>query len=304
MPPGADAVVMVERSRIEDDLVLLEDDQFQTGQNVMPQGLEIRLGETVLELGTLLGPPEIGLLATVGKALPKVYQRPRIAILSTGDELVPPGEKLGPGQIRNSNESTIAALAARAGAEVSCLGIARDNEDDLSAKVAAGLSHDLLLLSGGVSAGKRDLVPSVLASHGVETVFHKVELKPGKPVWFGKHPGGLVFGLPGNPVSVLVCFELFVRTALRARQGRGDPLPPEIDAKLKVDFPYKTKRHTYHPARVTLGADGYEVEPVTWLGSPDLRALVQANALLICPIGSAGHEKGAIMKVLPLPREL
>lgn len=304
MPQGADAVVMVEKSRTEGSRVLLDDDSFRPGQNVMPLGREIRLGEEVLRPGTLLGPAEIGLLATVGKAQPKVYRRPRVAILSTGDELVPPGQKPGAGQIRNSNESTIAALAQRAGAEVVCLGIARDNVEDLSEKVAQGLSSDLLLLSGGVSAGKRDLVPSVLAGHGVETIFHKVEFKPGKPVWFGTHEGGLVFGLPGNPVSVLVCFEVFVRTALRVRQNRPDARPPHIEARLEVPYEQSVKRLTYHPAQLTLGPNGYQVQPVTWFGSPDLRALVAANALMVLPVSDTPIPQGTPIAVLPLPRDL
>lgn len=304
LPRGAEAVIMVERSRSAGlNRVDLEDPTFQPGQNVMPRGMEMRASETVLEPGHRLGPPEIGLLATVGQVRPLVYRRPTLAILSTGDELVPPDQLPGPGQIRNSNESTLVALAHQAGAAVTTLGIARDNEDELAAKVALGVEHDLLILSGGVSAGQRDLVPGVLARHGVETVFHKVEFKPGKPVWFGRHPGGLVFGLPGNPVSVLVCFELFVRTALRARQGDTAPMPRELSAQLIATHHYPTRRLTYHPARLTWNQRHYEVEPVTWHGSPDLRALIAANALVVFPVTDQPHPAGTLLSVLPLARD-
>ena len=301
LPPGAEAVVMVERSRAAGSgKILLEDPDFSPYQNVMQRGREMQQGETVLSPGHIIGPPEIGLLATVGRTHPKVYRRPRIAVLSTGDEIVPPSHKPGPGQIRNSNESTIMALAQRADCEVGRLGIARDDAEDLSSRVINGLSFDVLVLSGGVSAGKRDLVPGVLARHGVEMVFHGVNLKPGKPVWFGKHADGLVFGLPGNPVSVLVCFELFVRTAVRARQGHPNPLPAEWPAVLKRDFHYPTKRLTYHPAKLSIGQSGFEVEPVDWYGSPDLRALTAADALIICPETSQTHRAGITMKVMRL----
>lgn len=304
MPEGADAVVMVERSRVVDhEWVELEDDQFQPGQNVMPRALEMKEGETVLEPGHLLGAPELGLLATVGCGRPTVHRRPSIAILSTGDELVSPDTRPGESQIRNSNDSTLHALATRAGSHVVSLGIARDDLDELVTKVGEGLTSDLLLLSGGVSAGKRDLVPTALARNGVEQIFHKVEFKPGKPVWFGKHAGGLVFGLPGNPVSVLVCFELFVRTALRARQSRPDPLPPEIPATLGVEFNYRPRRLTFHPARLSFEATGPRVVPVDWHGSPDLRALVAANALLVCPPSDQVMARGTTVRVLPFSRE-
>ncbi|MFO0945586.1 MAG: gephyrin-like molybdotransferase Glp [Planctomycetota bacterium] len=304
LPEGADAVVMVERSRIVDpQWVELVDDQFQPGQNVMPRALEMKKGETVLDPGHLLGAPELGLLATVGCSRPKVYRRPTIAVLSTGDELVPPNVKPGESQIRNSNESTLLALAKRSGANVVSLGIARDNLEEITEKIGQGLAGDILLLSGGVSAGKRDLVPGALARHGVDQVFHKVEFKPGKPVWFGKHERGLVFGLPGNPVSVLVCFELFVRTALRARQQRQAPFPPEIPATLAVDFKYRSQRLTYHPAQLTFASRGPSVVPVDWHGSPDLRALVAANSLLVIPPLDHGLSKGTPVQVLPFSRE-
>ncbi|MGL5096679.1 MAG: molybdopterin molybdotransferase MoeA, partial [Planctomycetia bacterium] len=285
MPSGADAVVPVEPSRPGADasLVELDDPRFTPGQNVMSQGLEYRRGEVVLSPGRVLQPADVGLLAAVGRARPLVYRRIRAAVLSTGDELVTPDQLPGPGCIRNSNESTLVALARRAGMEVERLGIVGDDAAKLKATIRRGLSADLLLLSGGVSAGQRDLVPAALAECGVRQVFHGVAFKPGKPLWFGVHDGGVVFGLPGNPVSVLACFEVFARTAARARLGFTDPLPPMVDARLSADFPYSTRRTTYHPARLQPTSTGWTVEPATWKGSPDLRAMVDADALVVLP---------------------
>ena len=253
MPAGADSVVMVEQSQpLSDGTVELADACFRAEQHVMRRGRELHKGQTVLEPGHLLGPAEIGLLASVGHIRPKVYRRPHVAVLPTGDEIVDASQLPGPGQIRNSNEWMMWALATRTGATVTRLGIGPDDPQALSALLATGLRFDCLLISGGLSMGKLDLVPRVLKELGVEQVFHRTALKPGHPVWFGKHATGIVVGLPGNPGSVLVCFELFVRTALRARQGREDVLPREISARLTHGFSYPTQRLTYHPARLCL----------------------------------------------------
>ncbi|MEM7679291.1 MAG: molybdopterin-binding protein, partial [Myxococcota bacterium] len=163
-----------------------------------------------------------------------------------------------------------------------------------------GLDADILILSGGVSAGKRDLVPQVLAATGVAEVFHKVRLKPGKPLWFGRHDRGLVFGLPGNPVSVLVCFEIFVTTALKARQNAPLPRPHLVPARLEADLPGAKDRVIYHPARVTWTPEGPTVRQVDWFGSADLRALSAANALVEIPVGPRHHSKDSTLNVLLL----
>ena len=186
------------------------------------------------------------------------------------------------------------------------LGIGRDDPAYLKPMVCDGLKAHVLLLSGGVSAGKLDLVPGVLREAGVAAHFHKVEMKPGKPVFFGtaiRLGGGeptLVFGLPGNPVSVLVCFELFVRPALRRLFGHADPGPHFVSASLGIDFTYRTDRPTYHPAHLELSATGWSVKPVPWIGSADLRALTQANALMLFPPGDRRHRAGQSFEVLSL----
>jgi molybdopterin molybdotransferase len=265
----------------------------------------MRVGEFVLRAGARLRPQEFGLLAAVGRTSVQVQPAPRVAILSTGDELVEPTRTPGPGQIRNSNGSMLLAQVTRAKGLPRFLGIARDEPAHLRSLVAEGLQADVLLLSGGVSAGKLDLVPGVLAELGVQPLFHKVALKPGKPVLFGvnNQPAAqargttIVFGLPGNPGASLVCFELFVRPALRSMMAL-EPGPRLVKAMLTKDFPYRSDRPTYHPARLRLTETGWTIEPVAWFGSPDLRGVSPANAFVVLPAGDHRHRAGAMLQVL------
>ena len=299
LPAGADAVVMVERTRALDGGRVAADDRPVTpGQNVLPLGREMRRGETVLSAGVVLRPQELGLLATVGRTEVMAHPAPCVAVLSTGDEVVEAGEVPGPGQIRNGNGPMLCAQAARAGARPSYLGIARDRVESLRSLIAEGLRSDVLVLSGGVSAGQLDLVPAVLRDAGVQPHFHKVEMKPGKPVFFGTRGDVPVFGLPGNPVSALVCFELFVRPALRRLGGHGRPGPDVVPAVLAEDFALRTDRPTYHPAWLEDGEEGRRVRPVPWFGSPDLRGLARANAFVVLPPGDRVHRAGERYPVL------
>jgi molybdopterin molybdotransferase len=307
VPPGADAVVMVERTRLLDDRhVEINDRPPHPGQNILPRAAEMRRDDIVLPAGTVLRPEEFGVLATVGRTTVSVYPAPRVAILSTGDELVEPSQKPDAGQIRNSNGSMLVALVARAGCVPRYLGIGRDDPAHLRPLICDGLRTNVLLLSGGVSAGKLDLVPGLLREAGVAAHFHKVEMKPGRPVFFGtamcvsRKATTQVFGLPGNPVSVLACFELFVRPALRRLCGHSDPGPHFISAMLSEDFSYRTDRPTYHPAHLEVDAGGWQVRPVPWFGSADLRALTQANALIHFPVGDHHHRAGQTFDVLRL----
>jgi molybdopterin molybdotransferase len=233
----------------------------------------------------------------------RAFPRPRVAVLTTGDEVVEPPQTPGPGQIRNSHGQMLAGQVARAGALPQYLGIARDRPESLRPLVSEGLRAPVLILSGGVSAGVADLVPAVLEELGVTAHFHKVAMKPGKPVFFGTRPAkpqaaALVFGLPGNPVSAFVCFELFVRPALRRLMGHADPGPRVVSAVLAEDFAYRTDRLTYHPARLDSRDGQWQARPVPWFGSPDLRGLTRANAFVVFPAGDHRHRAGQRVDVL------
>jgi molybdopterin molybdotransferase len=305
IPAGADAVVMIERTKPLDQQVQIED-RPQPGQSILRRATEMRQGDLVLAKGTVLRPQEIGLLANVGRATTAVVPRPRVCVLSTGDEVVEANQTPGPGQIRNSNGPMLMAQASRAGAAPRYLGIARDSLASLRALIAEGLKADVLILSGGVSAGKLDLVPGVLQESGVAPHLHKVEMKPGKPVFFGTRCAErltLVFGLPGNPVSTFVGFELFVRPALRRMRGFGQRASETLSAALTEDYAYKTDRPTYHPAQAEAADDGWHVRPVPWFGSPDLRGLTRANALVLFPAGDHAHRAGQRYPVMLLGDE-
>jgi molybdopterin molybdotransferase len=301
LPEGADAVVMVERTeRIEPAdgpaRVRINELTVHAGQNIMRRATSLSKGQRVLAPGHRLRPIEIGLLAEVGRAQVRVAGRPTVGVLATGNELVEPGQRPADGQIRNSNGPMLSASVEFVGGQALDLGIARDTAEDLARKIAGGLQHDVLLLSGGVSAGVLDLVPGTLQQLGVREVFHKVNLKPGKPLWFGvnpnRQPASLVFGLPGNPVSSLVCFQMFVRTALARMAGCNDPPWVQTKARLLSRHRQRGDRPTYLPARLCQRDDDLVVEPLEWRGSADLRTLVDANALIEFPAGDHDFEAG------------
>jgi molybdopterin molybdotransferase len=307
MPPGADAVVMIEQTRRHEGGVLVDDPSVAPGRHWMSRGREMRTGEVVLRRGDRLAPARVGLLASVGRTEVSVIPRPRVAIVPTGDELVEPDRRPGPGQIRNSNAVMLRALAASCDAEAEALAIAPDRLDPLREALARGLAADVLLITGGVSAGNRDLVPEALASLGVDRVFHKVRIKPGKPLWFGvgprrdSGPGALVFGLPGNPVSGVVGFLMFVRPALDRLWARTAPRAYLGQGRLAVAFAHSGDRPTYHPSRLVSRADlpgESEVEPLAWAGSPDLRTVAQADGFAVFPAGDRAYEAGETVDFL------
>jgi molybdopterin molybdotransferase len=289
-PASANAVVPVEMTELVDgnsERIQILVDSIAPEKNVIRRGTNKRVGEEILPAGRLLRAQELAALAELGGAQVSVRRKPIIAVLTTGDELVATGQKPGPGQIRNSNETMLCGQVSNAGGVPVPLGIARDNREDLRRHIEEGLDADILLLSGGVSAGKLDLVPSELERAGVEQVFHKVRVKPGKPVWFGVlRRGGnscLVFGLPGNPVSSMVCFELFVRTAIRRLTGQFPAIPQSLTARLTHSHSHKDDRETYFPAAVEWTVDGPTVRLMKWHGSSDLQSTVDADAMVIFP---------------------
>ncbi len=308
LPSGCDAVVMHERTRSDAGSVWVDEPEVRAGQNILPRAREMRAGDVVLAAGTVLKPAHLGVLASVGRTPVRVVPRPRMAVVSTGDELVEPDRTPGPGQIRNSNAIMLRALALEEFAEVESLPTAPDEPVELRQILERGLDFDVLIVTGGVSAGQRDLVPAALTDLGVRRVFHKVQLKPGKPLWFGigpargGRPGTMVFGLPGNPVSSLVVFLLFVRPVLAALAGRPGSIPATLPARLTGDFRHRGDRPTYHPARVTsspVGAPEIAIETLTWHGSADLRTAAAADGFAAFPAGDRDYHEGEIVGFLP-----
>lgn len=283
VPSGADAVVMIEHTKREGDQVRFERAAV-TGQNFVPRGSEARAGQTLLTPGTRLGYAELALAAQVGAAELKCGQKPRVAILSTGDEIVPVDSVPGRFQIRNSNSVSLAAQVRLAGGRPVLLGNAMDREDDLSSKIRRGLQEDLLILSGGVSMGKYDLVEKVLKELETEFYFDSVAIRPGKPAVFGKCGEKFVFGLPGNPVSTMVTFELFVAPAVDLLSGAEARPLPMIEARLGDALDEKPGVTHFLPARLEGQGPAREVKALKWQGSGDVSALGKANCFLVVPI--------------------
>jgi len=278
VPDGADAVVMVEHTQRTDDRVKI-DRGIQAGENFNPRGIEAHGGDVVLSAGIHIGYSEIALLATVGRTSLLVYRRPRVAIVSTGDEIVEVGETPGAHQIRNSNAASLAVQVCRAGGQPEILGVARDNYESTRAQVRQGLEADLLLLSGGVSAGKYDLVEKVLAEFGADFFFDRVMIQPGQPLVFGKAQGKYFFGLPGNPGSTMITFETIARAGLEKMQGLREPALALLRARLTRPFRQKPGLTRFLPAR--LSPDGATIEPGVSHGSGDVAALARCNAFLV-----------------------
>lgn len=305
VPAGADAVVMHERTRAQDGAVWIDEPDVRPGQNILRRGREVRSGEIVLLAGSVLNPARLGLLASQGRAQVRVCQ-PTVVVLPTGDELVEPHEVPGPGKIRNSNTVMLHSLASCDGARAESLPVAPDDPASLRASLAHGLGADLLIISGGVSAGQKDLVPASLLDLGVRRVLHKVRLKPGKPLWFGVGPerglapGTLVFGLPGNPVSSLVCYLLFIRPALGMLGRRPQHRPQFVRARLVRRFEHRGDRPTYFPSRCVSGGGDHDIETLDWSGSADLCTVAHADGFAVFPAGDRDYPAGEIVDFLPM----
>jgi molybdopterin molybdotransferase len=268
------------------------------GENIVPAGAEARVGQELLPRETWLGPAQIALAAAAGRARVQVFAKPRIAILSTGDELVDVAEKPGPSQIRNSNSYSLAALVAAYGGEPVQLPIAPDEEGKLTELVLEGLKADLLLLSGGVSMGRFDLVEKVLQQQGAEFFFTGAMIQPGKPVVFGARGKTPFFGLPGNPVSVMVTFELFARQVLEALNGAEPSRLKSASARLKKEFKTKTGITRFLPAVMEGGLGEAEVDIVPWQGSGDMLAAARANCYLVVPPDREKLARGEMVTVV------
>lgn len=297
VPSGADAVVMIEHTKREGDEVRFERDTL-AGQNIVARGSESRAGQTLLTPGTRMGYAELALAGQVGAAELKCAQKPRVAILSTGDEVVPVESVPGRFQIRNSNSASLAAQVRLAGGKPILLGNAMDREDDLQAKIKRGLQEDLLVLSGGVSAGKYDLVETVLKGMGAEFYFDAVAIRPGKPTVFGKCAEKFVFGLPGNPVSTMVTFELFVVPAIDLLSGADARPLPLVEAHLDAAMDEKPGLTHFLPARVEGRGARMKVRALPWQGSGDIGALAKANGFVVVPADKVKIAAGECIEVM------
>jgi molybdopterin molybdotransferase len=298
VPPGADAVVMIEFTHRSSDQVIF-DRPAQSAQNIVPRGSEARAGDTAIRAGQRLGFAELAVAAQVGAATVRCYEKPRVAILSTGDELIPVTATPGPFQIRNSNTISLAAQIQLAGGRSVPLVNALDRVDDLSAKIELGLRKDVLLLSGGVSMGKYDLVETVLKSFGAEFFFDAVAIRPGKPTVFGRCRDTLVFGLPGNPVSTMVTFQLFVIPALDILSGAEARPSPFLEATLAEPLQEKSGLAHFLPARLDWRSNSPQVTALLWQGSGDISALTRANCFLLVPADRTSIAANEKVSVLP-----
>ena len=292
VPPGATAVQPVEKTRSREDGRVEIVSPVEERANIAARACEVRAGDVVLERGRVISPAAIAVLASVGRARVRVGRRPRLALLVTGDELVDVLELPRPGQIRNSNGPALAALARLAGADVRVLGVAPDRVEALADALRGGLPADVLVVSGGVSAGDYDLVEPVLADLGVTFLFTQVAIKPGAPLVFGRRGPTLVFGLPGNPVSSLVTFDLFVRAALLQMQGARVLERPLVEVELEEAVKNRSGRRAYLPARVRSQEGRLVARPLRSTGSADVVAHARANALVILEAERTRAEPG------------
>ncbi|MBZ5579963.1 MAG: molybdopterin molybdotransferase MoeA [Acidobacteriia bacterium] len=295
VPAGADAIVMVEHTSRVNGRVRI-DRSAEPRQFINLQGSEAAAQEVVLHAGQRLDYSSVAMLATFGRDRAAVYERPSVALIATGDEIVEVAEAPQEFQIRNSNIYSLAAQVRRAGGAPRLLPVARDNERHTREIVQEGLQADLLLLSGGVSAGKYDVVESVLSGLGAEFYFDRVLIQPGQPLVFGRACNRFFFGLPGNPASTMVTFEVFARAAVELLTGQEEIALPMLLSRLTRDFRHRTGLTRFLPAR--LSPDGAEVTPVNWSGSGDIPALTRANAFLVVESGRAEYPQGELIQVL------
>jgi molybdopterin molybdotransferase len=303
VPEGADAVVPIEYVVDRDNKVEIGEAP-EVGSNVRPRGGDVQRGEVVVDAGVRLGPAQIGALAAAGVAVVRCGRCPRVAVLSTGTELARPGQPLEPGQVYEANSILLAAAVRAAGGIAEPLAAVVDNEDEHRRAVEQGLAADVLVSSGGVSVGPHDLVRRVEAELGVEEVFWRVAVKPGKPVSFGVRGQTLVFGLPGNPVSALVGFELFVKPALLGLQGINEPLPRLEPGRLARALRRNPSRDEFVRARARVDHDTVELDPVSGQDSHMIARAAAADVLVHVPHGEGDLAAGETVRFLRLTAPL
>jgi len=302
VPEGADAVQMVEHTRPSPDgrrVVILR--AVKAGENIVLAGAEAAAGDVVIEGGRLVGPAELAVIATFGITRVSVWRRPRVALLVTGDELVEVEQNPGPGQIRNSNAYSIGGQLRLMGIEPDSLGIARDDKEELRARVREGVERDVFIMTGGVSMGEYDFGKDVFEELGLQILFSKVAMKPGKPTVFARKGGRLVFGLPGNPVSTFISFENFVRPAIGRICGLKRPDLPRVRGELLRDMRQAPGRTAFLPAWTAADACSWSIEPLGWKGSADIIGFARANSAVIFPADRDFMAKGETVEAMLLP---
>ena len=301
VPEGADTVVRVEDTKSEGDVVSI----FRSGkkgENIRKKGENVRRGDTVLKTGTPIGPGQLGAMAMVGKSIVTVYRRPAVMVMSTGDELADLDEEITENKIPNSNSYAVASQVIEAGGIPHILGIARDTRESLREKIGQGLAGDMLLVSGGVSAGEYDFVKDILKEYGVDMKFWSVGIKPGHPLAFGLVGGRPIFGLPGNPVSTMVTFEVFARPALLKMGGHSSIFRPLVDAVVEEEFHDRPGRTHFVRAVVRYKEGRYLVRSTGTQGSGVLMSMAYANSFMVLPPDKEKVLPGEVVKVQLLGR--
>jgi len=278
-PEVYDAIIRIEDCQVEGQQVTFNISALKKGQNIARQGEDAQAGALILTKGTRLFAPEVSALAVAGRSTVLVHQFPKIAVISTGDEVVPVGQDIQPHQIRDSNSYALASFLHQYGLEIAYRKLIRDDKELLRHAIQEVLTYDLVIFSGGVSMGEADFIPGVLADCGVQPLFHKVKLKPGKPLWFGKLPaGGVVFGLPGNPMSCQVCYKVFIEPFIRKCFGLSAALTLQLP--LLIDKKKNAKLDQYFPCII----EGKGIRPVVINGSGDITSTLRSHGLAVHPL--------------------
>jgi len=298
IPEGADSVIMIEDTEIDSENRIKIMKKVKKGQNICKEGEDIKNGEVVIKQDTKIGGPEIAILASVGRDLIKVYKKPTVGVISTGNEIVEPDKPVIKGKIRNCNGPMLVSLAEALGCRVKYFGIADDNEEKLSVLIRKGFRCDVLLISGGVSMGDYDLVPEALEKEGFSRLFYKVMVKPGKPLLFGRMGKTLVFGVPGNPVSNFTSFYIFIKPAVYKMMGRNDYKPDLIDAYMSMDFINESNRVHIIPSNYKIIDGRYWVYPFKLNGSADIIGSSGCRCFAVIDAGVKSVKKGEMVKLL------
>ena len=300
LPPGADAILQSELAEVADGRVTPAQ-AIEPGRHVRVRGEDLRAGDVLVHAGEALTVPRLSALASAGVGEVAVHRHPRLHLLVTGSELLPLGAPPEPGRIHESNGLMVTLLASRAGAEVVDAGVVADDREATLAAVEAGLGGDVLVVSGGVSVGPHDHVKPAFEASGVEEILWRVRIKPGKPMWFGRRGDTLVFGLPGNPLSSIVCFCVFIEPALRRLQGERDARPRLTRGRLAAPAGPSDGRTTFLTSRIAPGADGVlEATPTERQGSHMTGALGESDGFAVAPHGSGGLRAGDAVDLLLL----